>query len=279
MAEIKRRFLNLEEGQIHYRELGNSSDAAPTLLVMLHASPSSSLSLKPLINALGSYDCLPIYAPDTPGNGDSFKPNLGEPDISYYAEILIKQMEKLGQNKIDVYGTHTGGSIAIELAIQKPELVNKLIVDGIGMYSEEDKNDMLKNYAPEIKPDLMGSQINWAWHFIRDQNFFFPWYKRNFENQRKNGITSPRGMHYTTVELLKSIDSYHHAYRAAFRYPKKQKLNQVNQPILILYEKNDPLYKYKQDAVNASPKNMTEADLNNHSLNDKAKLICDWLKE
>ena len=277
MAEVKRRFLNLREGQIHYRELGNLSNEN-TLLVMLHASPSSSFSLVPLMNALCGCECLPIYAPDTPGNGDSFKPKINEPDINYYAETVTRQMVILGQKKINVYGTHTGGSIAIELAIQKPNLVNKLIVDGIGIYSEEEKNDMLKNYAPEIKPDLMGSQINWAWHFIRDQNFFFPWYKRNVENQRKNGIMNPRSIHYTTVELLKSIDSYHHAYRAAFRYQKKEKISQVNQPILILYEKNDPLYKYREDAINASPNNMSEAALENHSLEYKAKLISDWLK-
>ena len=63
----------------------------------------------------------------------------------------------------------------MELAIQEPNLVNKVIIDGIGIYSEEDKSEMLKNYAPNIKPDLMGTQLNWAWHFIRDQNFFFPW--------------------------------------------------------------------------------------------------------
>ena len=36
-----------------------------------------------------------IYAPDTLGNGDSCKPNKSLPDISYYAEAVKRQLEKL----------------------------------------------------------------------------------------------------------------------------------------------------------------------------------------
>ncbi|MDA1059663.1 MAG: alpha/beta hydrolase, partial [Proteobacteria bacterium] len=177
----------------------------------------------------------------------------------------------------DVYGTHTGGSISMELAIQQPKRVRRVIIDGVGLYSEEDKADMLANYTPEITPDYEGSQFNWAWHFVRDQNFFFPWYKRDVAHQRKAGVTNPDALHDVVVEVLKSVTSYHHAYRAAFRYPKKERLALITQPVLMIYETTDPLYKYKDEAL-AAVKNCTDGALPEGSrVGDKAKLISDWL--
>ena len=278
MKMIKRGFIELEEGQIHYRTLGDLKNSLRPL-VMIHASPTSASSLQPLMTALASLNRLPIYAPDTPGNGDSCKPNRKNPDICYYADAVSRQLSNLGIRECNIYGTHTGGSIAIELAIQKPKLVKKLVVDGIGMYSEKEKSDMLKNYAPEIKPDLMGTQINWAWHFILYQNFFFPWYRNDIPKRQNYDRLEARATHETVVEVLKSIESYHNAYRAAFRYPKREKLALIEQPILLIYSKDDPLYKYRQVALRAAV-NVTDGKLHHSSsVNDKAKLIDQWLSD
>ncbi|MDC0074482.1 alpha/beta hydrolase [Alphaproteobacteria bacterium] len=273
---IKRGFLRIEEGQVHYRAVGKILNSKKPL-VMIHSSPASALNLQPLMQELHSIGVSPIYAPDTLGNGDSCKPKPTIPDIDYYADTLKRQLKELNVDNIDLYGTHTGGSIALELAIQEPSIINKLIIDGIGMYSEEDKVDMINNYAPEIKPDIMGTQLNWAWHFIRDQNFFFPWYKKSLNNQLNKGISNPDSLHDSVVEVLKSLDSYHHAYRAAFNYPKKEKLKEVKSKILLIYEKNDPLYRYKNEAL-ISNKNITDAELDdNTDLTIKAKKILNWL--
>jgi hypothetical protein len=79
------------------------------------------------------------------------------------------------------------------------------------------------------------------------------------------------------VEVLKSITTYHHAYRAAFRYPKKDRLALITQPVLMIYETSDPLHKYKDEAL-AVVQNCTDGALPEGSkVGDKAKLISDWL--
>ncbi len=278
MIEILRNFVTITEGQVHYRYSGPLNNKTRPL-VLVHASPTSSLSLKKFMQSLRQTNSsLSLYAPDTLGNGDSCKPSVEIPDISYYAKTLAEQLHELNISEIDIYGTHTGGSIAMDLAINYPKLVRKIIIDGIGMYNENEKQDMLENYTPEIKPDLMGMQINWAWHFIRDQNFFFPWYKKNSENQRKKGMQSPEELHDAAVEVLKSIDSYHHAYRAAFRYPKREQLPKVKQPLMLIYDEDDPLNKYKTEAFKFSP-NANECLIpSNSTLDFKAKKIIDWLE-
>jgi pimeloyl-ACP methyl ester carboxylesterase len=275
-TQIDRDFVRIDEGQVHYRAVGDvTSGTRP--LVLIHASPASAYNLQPLMGKLGQLRDQPLYAPDTLGNGDSCPAQMEVPDIAYYAGAVGRQLDALGVPEVDIYGTHTGGSIAMELAIQQPERVKRVIIDGVGLYSEEEKADMLANYTPEIMPDHEGTQFNWAWHFVRDQNFFFPWYKRDAEHQRKGAIDNPNALNDVVVEVLKSIITYHHAYRAAFRYPKKDRLALITQPVLMIYETSDPLYKYKDEAL-AAVQNCTDGALPEGSkVGDKAKLISDWL--
>lgn len=275
-VDIERGFVRIAEGQVHYRAVGDvRSGKRP--LVMLHASPASAYNLQPLMRALAGLRDQPLYAPDTLGNGDSCPAQMDVPDIAYYADAVGRELDALGIGEVDVYGTHTGGSIGMELAIQQPRRVRRVVTDGVGLYSEEDKADMLANYTPEITPDYEGSQFNWAWHFVRDQNFFFPWYKRDAAHQRKKGIGNPDVLHDVVVEVLKSITTYHHAYRAAFHHPKRERLPLVTQPLLMICETTDPLYRYKDEALRLV-KNVTDGTLPEGARTaDKAKLISDWL--
>lgn len=273
-AEIERGFLRIKEGQVHYRSHGDIRGGGRPL-VLVHASPASSINLVPLMESLAGTQ--PLYAPDTLGNGDSCKMMMAQPEMADYADAVRRQIEVLGHTQVDVYGTHTGGGVAMELAINNPKLVRKVIIDGIGLYSEETKKDMLANYTPEVKPDAFGSQFNWAWHFVRDQQFFFPWYKRDVEHQRMNGMASPEHLHANVMEVLKSITSYHLGYRASFRYPKAQRLPLLTQETMMIYTAADPLAVYKDQALGLVkrlvpgevPKNATEAD--------KARIIKDFL--
>ena len=273
-AEIDRGFLRIAEGQVHYRSHGDVKGGGRPL-VLIHASPASSLNLVPLMKELAGSQ--PLYAPDTLGNGDSCKMTMAQPEMPDYADAVRRQIAVLGHIQVDVYGTHTGGGVAMELAINNPTLVRKVIIDGIGLYSEETKKDMLANYTPEIKPDAFGSQFNWAWHFVRDQQFFFPWYKRDVGHQRMNGLASPEDLHATVMEVLKSVTSYHLGYRASFRYAKAARLPLLTQQTMMIYTAADPLAVYKDEALKLVkklvpgevPKNATEAD--------KAKIIRDFL--
>ena len=273
-ADIDRGFLRIAEGQVHYRSQGDIQTGGRPL-VLIHASPASSVRLVPLMKALAGTQ--PLYAPDTLGNGDSCKMTMAQPEMADYADALRRQIEVLGHKEVDVYGTHTGGGIAMELAINNPRLVRKVIIDGIGLYSEETKKDMLANYTPEVKPDAFGSQFNWAWHFVRDQDFFFPWYKRDAEHQRMQGLQSPEELHNAVMEVLKSITTYHLGYRASFRYPKAARLPLLTQETMMIYTAADPLAVYKDEALGLVkrlvagevPKKATEAD--------KAKVIRDFL--
>jgi pimeloyl-ACP methyl ester carboxylesterase len=272
--EIDRNFVRITEGQVHFRSNGDlGGEERP--LVLIHASPASALTLVPLIKELAG--SRPLMAPDTLGNGDSCKPQMAVPDIAYYADAVGRTLDVLGIGPIDIYGSHTGGSIATELSIRQPERVRHLIIDGIGLYSKELQRDMLENYTPEITPDAFGAQFHWAWHFVRDQALFFPWYKRDTEHQRTGGLPLPGQLHAMVMEVLKSIDTYHMGYRASFRYPKRDRLALVGVPTMMIFETSDPLFQYRNEAVALVREAILGEVSGGPGAMAKAKVINDWL--
>jgi pimeloyl-ACP methyl ester carboxylesterase len=235
---IDRAFVRIAEGQVHLRRAGERR-VGQTALWMMHASPASSATLTGLITEFAQTRA--VIAPDTLGNGDSAPPAVAAPDIAYYAAANFRVMDALGLDQVDLYGSHTGAHIAVEMAILAPHRVRRIVLDGIGMFAPAERAKLLAEYAPAITPDAIGSQFHWAWHFVRDQAWFFPYFERDRAHNRGIGSLSPDALHLVTVEVLKSIRTYHHAYRAAFAHPSQERLPLVQQRTLAIADEDDPL--------------------------------------
>jgi pimeloyl-ACP methyl ester carboxylesterase len=252
MTQITRSFVQVQEGQVHLRSCEARAAAPGTLpLWMIHASPASSVSLTGLMSLLA--ERRRVIAPDTLGNGDSAPPAPAAPDIAYYADSSLRVMDALGIEKVDLYGSHTGAHIVAEMAIARPDRFGRMVLDGIAMFSPDDKQEFLTHYAPAVAPDAFGTQFHWAWHFVRDQAWFFPYFRRDAEHLRAIDAPSAEVLHRTTIEVLKSIRTYHLAYRAAFAHPDRERLPLVQVPSLVMADDNDPLRRGVQAAAALLP--------------------------
>lgn len=236
MAEIRRGFVNLPDGQVHYREAGRGGGAP---LVLIHASPGSSLMLAPLLAAFGQ-DRHAI-ATDTAGNGDTSVPLPEAPGIGQFAACHLAALDALGIDRFDLYGTHTGASIAAEIALAAPQRVRRLILDGVGMYTAEEQAEMLARYAPAMQPDLQAQYLMWAWHFVRDTYVFWPWYHTDAAHRRPIGLPSAGTLHEKLVEVLKAITTYHKSYRAAIGFDKRARFPLIRVPVLASCARTDML--------------------------------------
>jgi pimeloyl-ACP methyl ester carboxylesterase len=256
---IDRAFVRVDEGLVHYRSCGPLSDTGTTPLYMIHASPASAITLVPMMGELGKIRrCI---APDTLGNGDSAGPSLEAPDMDYYADSVARILDKLKLDQVDIYGSHTGAHIGCELAIRHPSRVRKIVFDGIGMFSAEDRADFLKNYAPEMTPDDFGTQFVWAWHFIRDQVLHFPYFRRTPAFRRETAIMpSAAALHTIVLDVLKALTTYHKGYRAAFRHNDVERIPLITQALFCMASDDDPL-KDGIDRAHALAKNAVKAVL------------------
>ena len=247
-VKLKRRFADVGALQVHYRE-GGTGDATP--LVMIHASPGASRQVAPLAALLANGRR--VMAPDTAGNGDSDAlpdPTPAIPDLAAHAHAAI---DKIVDGKIDLYGSHTGASIAMEIALTAPDKVRRLVIDGMGLYAADEQSDVLRNYAREIAPDLEGTHLLKVWHFCRDQYLFWPYYNRTAEGRLPNGLPDAEEFHDFVVEVLKAMRTYHRSYRAAFRHPKRDRLVKLKLPVLVLTSPSDMLDSYAAEVAALIP--------------------------
>ena len=248
MAIVRRQFAEFPNGQLHYRHSGKSNE---TPLIMLHASPGSSLMLEPLIAALGEQRR--AIAPDTLGNGDSMPPAQEQPEIPDYAGAVLELMDQLNLEQADFYGTHTGARLATYIALAQPQRVRKVILDGFGLYTPDDLDEILKVYAPQVQPDQIGSHINWAWHFCRDQFIYFPWFKKQKEHRVPLDLPDAAYLHDKFIEIMKSITTYHKSYRAAFRYSMAENVPAISQPTMITFAETDMVRSVYDEAIKLLP--------------------------
>jgi pimeloyl-ACP methyl ester carboxylesterase len=232
---IDRQFLRITEGQVHIRRLGEPHATVPSLW-MMHASPSSSRVLEPVMLALRAAGCVQaIVAPDTLGNGDSAAPSAAEPDMAYFADSVARMLDAAGEDRIDIYGTHTGARIACEFAVRHPARVRRVVLDGITEYTEELRQLILDNYAPTVVPDDYGRQFVWAFNFVRDQWTHFPYFMRDPEHRLMNRtVPAAEQLHLSALDVLKALGTYHKPYLAAFRYEARARLKLIEAPTLFL---------------------------------------------
>lgn len=241
---LKRGFADVGSLQVHYR-YGGSGTATP--LVMIHASPGSSRQIAPVAALLANGRR--VVTPDTAGNGDSDALPDSVPNIPGLAAHARAAIDKIVDGTIDLYGSHTGASIAMEIALAAPDKVRRLVIDGMGLYAADEQSDVLSRYAREILPDLEGTHLLKVWHFCRDQYLFWPYYNRTAEGRLPNGLPDAEEFHDFVVEVLKAMRTYHRSYRAAFRHPKRDRLVKLKLPVLVLTSPSDMLDGFAEEVA------------------------------
>ena len=282
MACIRRGFATVSEGQVHYRESGwLRSGIRP--IVTLHASPGSAKTLEPLMAALAANRR--VIAPDTLGNGDSSAPaptNGDEyPPLEYFADAHLRALDSLGIETFDLYGTHTGANIAIEIALMAPHRVHRLVLDGVSLYATDEREELLRNYAPGVTIDRSGSHVWELWSFVRDAYLFWPWYRTDQAHCRRVGLPDADTLHDKAVEVLKAARTYHIPYNSALAYDKSGRLPLLQVPTLLACAEEDVLYEYFE-AVRAllpSAKSFTTVSSHGPDLAKRCSAFLDFFGE
>jgi len=244
---ISRGFVDISHGQVHYRRAGTSGPP----LVMLHASPGSSRQLEPLMAAFAR--TRRVWAPDTLGNGDSSPPREAQPTIETLAAGAIEALDGLGLDQVDLYGSHTGASIAATIALLQPKRVRRLVLDGVGLYAKEEQAEILAGYLPDVPVDHQGLHVLWAWQFCRDTYLFWPWFRHDKAGVRDVGLPSPEALHAKFVEVVKAYGSFRASYRAAFLFDKRARLPLLSVPTLAACARNDMLFGYLDELERLIP--------------------------
>ena len=166
-------YADIADGRVHLRRAGKPGRRRP--LLVFQSAPGSSAPLSGLIEGLATDR--EVIAPDYLGNGDSAKPRR-KVDIALLARDAHQVADRLGLEQFDLWGTHTGALVALELALSAPDRVGRLVLEAPPLLPADFSQDILANYLPALVPDKWGLHVQQAWNMRRDMFLFWPWYRQ-----------------------------------------------------------------------------------------------------
>jgi pimeloyl-ACP methyl ester carboxylesterase len=219
---MRRTYFECRFGQLHVHGAmpgGGGFDEATTL-VCLHQSPMSGRVFRPLLGIMGRDRS--VYAPDTPGFGESDAPPQA-PSIADYAGAMLDFLDAMRFRKVDLLGYHTGTLIATEIALARPELVRRLVLVGVPVLDDDERAAFARAPWP-VPPAEDGSHVLAEWQRSvqwRGPGVTLEMLSRSFGEKLRNGPNAWWGAN------------------AVMQYPVRERLPLLKQPVLMLRPKDD----------------------------------------
>lgn len=230
-TDLRKGYADTRFGQIHYRAAGSGSGLP---LVLLHQTASDSAMYEPLMRALAAETRL--IALDTPGFGGSFAFD-GAPTVDLWSQALSDALDALGVGACNLFGHHTGASIAAQVAVDRPGLVHALVLSGPPYLSVEERARFLATAVYRITPGLDGAHLSAVWARIF---------------AKEPGVPLALGEREALL-TLQAGPRYAPAYEAVFSHDFAALLPRIACPTLVMAGEHDSLRAYVAPACQALP--------------------------
>jgi pimeloyl-ACP methyl ester carboxylesterase len=195
-----------------------------------------------------------VYAPDLPGYGRTDKPRVRY-TIPYFARFVRRYMDFLGLRRAAVIGASLGGRIALEVALEEPRLVRKLVlVNTLGLGRPQVRMAQMAYgivTIPRVGEALMG--------LARDA---LTWAPRKMIRRIAGRYTGVRvdleetmdDSYLDDLRDMYAADGFHNAYLSTVRslvnpralfgghHDVTRRLNELKIPVQLIWGAADPLF-------------------------------------
>lgn len=229
-------YVDLSHGQMLVRKAGRGKGRP---ILYIPDTPGGTGASEPLLKELAQGRV--AYALELPGTGES-APLPGPSSVSF-AEAIGEAIAALGLTEVDLYAEHMAAPLAIELAVLKPGLVKTLVLDGVPMLTQKERQDMALGYCPALEADMTGKHVIQAWHMLRDIELHWPWYdgRRSATRVIDPEIGGER-LYLLMLDVLKQMPHYGEAAQAALAVDVAALLPKVTARAVLLKTDKDVRY-------------------------------------
>lgn len=223
-------FVEIDGATVHFQEFGQRSGKT---LVLLHGYTSSVYIWKTVAPMLAD-EGFHVIAVDLVGFGYSDKPAWFDYTINSQARMVSRLMDRLGIGRATIVGSSYGGAVALTIALDYPERVERLVLAG-SVINDEPKNHPLMKLArvsgvgEVMTPFVIDSKAMWKF--------------------RMTGSIAPPNHHLITEERVEAVrrplyaKDGHNSVLQTSRHWHAERIEQdlglVNQPTLIIWGEND----------------------------------------
>jgi pimeloyl-ACP methyl ester carboxylesterase len=192
-----------------------------------------------------------VYAPDLPGFGRTEKPRARY-GIPYFTRFIERYMVGRGLRSAAIVGASLGGRVALELALNRPELVRKLVlVNSLGL----GRPSMQLTYGLITLPrvgeafmKLAGDALQWApARMIRSVASRYVGSTADLKRTMDDD-------YFANLRELYAADGYQDAYLSTIRslitpkallgadYDLSRRLHEIKLPVQLIWGADDPLF-------------------------------------
>lgn len=152
LSRVQSNYVLTPEGRVHYYEAEPRIPGGGIPIVLIHGLGDRDEAWAPMIKRLKRAG-FHVYAPDLMGYGRSPKPQDGDYSITGQTKYVYDFIQSLGLQKTDIGGWSMGGWIALKLALDHPELIDRVVVyDSAG--TRFDLKDPKKLFEPQTTDDV-----------------------------------------------------------------------------------------------------------------------------
>ncbi len=213
-----------EKTRLSYLEIGT---AGPTIVLLHGWSAFKELWWSTLL-ALAPH--AHVYAPDMPGHGDS--PLLGSTSMLQIAERIERFCATRGDDRIVLVGHSMGGNIALELALARPELVERLVLVDAAVQPAE-----MPNYTRSYLDQTFGwAVLRTSMAAARQLSLV----GRFVPHAHQGGVVLP-ALRRVTYMARNDADAMRVLLDRLFENPIGPRLADVRVPTLVISGEFDPL--------------------------------------
>ncbi len=221
---MRRGFVDTLDGQMFYREMGEGSP-----IVLIHQILRTSLDYRLVMPLLGRSHR--VIAFDWMGCGDSDAPPRPY-TLEEHGSAICSALAEVGISSAAVVGHHSGADVAMEVALQRPDIVSCVILSGLAYVGDTTMLRGLHAKASKLAdpvPRLDGTHLLDLWREGVQTN----WGKPRFPADRLDLLSE------FFLEQVKTGPRRFEPYVMQFSYDASKKLPLVSVPILFIRASDD----------------------------------------
>jgi pimeloyl-ACP methyl ester carboxylesterase len=127
LHRVQSNYVMMPQGRVHYYEAESRIPGGGIPLVLVHGLADRDESWAPMLERLRRSG-FHVYAPDLLGYGRSPKPSDSDYSISTQTQLVADFIQAIGLQKPNVGGWSMGGWIALKLALDHPDMVDRVVI-------------------------------------------------------------------------------------------------------------------------------------------------------
>jgi pimeloyl-ACP methyl ester carboxylesterase len=223
------RFTEVDGVRVHYQEAGDPN--APPM-ILIHGFAASNLVWSKVFLELAEAG-FRVIAPDLLGYGYSSKPRNLDYTIARQAEMVVSFMKRLGIDRAVLVGSSYGAAIAVTIALDRPDLVEKLVLVGAVNNNKPTRYLLMRLFGSPIIGDVLSPLMVGSRRLLRRRmKRVYDRHAWELDERRVDARHLPlrtRGAHRAIIRTVRRWD--------AERVSRDAHL--LTQPTLLLWGDND----------------------------------------